>query len=96
MKVGKTQADGVFIKDDTKFFVEIDLSGNMDAKQMRAKWRRYAGVEDFILVVAMTDSRMEKLMQGAELVKSIALFTTFQRLREGRPWVDCFGATVTL
>ena len=36
---------------------------------------------------------VSSLIQGAEKVKNIALFTTIARLRSGmeKPWVDAFG-----
>jgi hypothetical protein len=95
-KVGRTEADALMIRDGHRCYVEIDNSGKMTAKQMEAKWKRYDGVDGFILVVAVTEGRMQRLRRGAELVKDAALFTTFDRLRAGgsEPWVDWYGNTV--
>ena len=74
--------------------LEVDNSGKMTAKQMEAKWKRYSGVDGFILVVAVTEARMQRLRRGAELVKDIALFTTFDRLRKvAEPLIDFWGIT---
>jgi hypothetical protein len=97
-KAGRTEADALMIRDGERCYVEIDNSGKMTAKQMEAKWKRYADVEGFILVVAVSESRMERLRRGAELVKNVALFTTFDRLRSGmaEPWIDWHGRTAEL
>ena len=95
-KVGTTEADGVLVHDGRTCYVEVDNSGKMTAKQMEAKWKRYGPVDGFILVVCRTEPRLERLRRGAELVKDVALFTTFDRLNGGRPWVDWYGQTVDL
>lgn len=94
-KAGRTQADAVMVREGRTCFIEVDNSGNMTAAQMRAKWRRYEGVDGFILVIAVTEGRMQRLRKGADLVKDAALFTTFERLRSGmpEPWVDWYGKT---
>ena len=94
-KVGGTEADALMIRGGERCYVEIDNSGKMTAKQMTAKWKRYSGVDGFILVVALTETRMERLRRGADLVKNVALFTTFARLQSGmaEPWVDWYGRT---
>lgn len=76
-------------------YVEVDNSQKMTARQMRDKWERYGRIPDdeFILVVCRTAGRMERLRAGAEPVKDSALFTTFDRLRAGLPWVDWYGNT---
>jgi hypothetical protein len=93
VKVGRTEADALMIRSGARCYVEVDNSGKMTTKQMEAKWKRYEGVEGFILVIAVTESRMERLRKGAEAVKNIALFTTFERLQSGRgePWIDWYG-----
>ena len=97
-KVGRTQADAVAIISKRKWFMEVDNSAKMTAKQMQAKWERYQGVTDYILVVAMTESRMQRLRKGAERVKTIAMFSTFDRLRSGvpEPLVDWYGKAAPL
>jgi len=96
--VGRTEPDGLIIRDGQECFVEIDNSGKMDAKQMLAKWKRYEGVKGYILVVAVTEARMQRLRKDAESVKDIALFTTFERLHSdlAEPWVDWYGKTVRI
>jgi hypothetical protein len=96
VSVGETQADGMFVRDGTRFFVEVDHSAKMSSKQMRAKWQRYEGVEGFILVVSHKESRMRKLLSGAELVKDLALFSTFSRLGTCQPWIDWYGKSVVM
>lgn len=94
-KVGRTEADGLMIRNGERCYVEVDNSGKMTAKQMEAKWKRYENVDGFILVVAVTEGRMQRLRRGAELVKDAALFTTFERLTSEvpEPWVDWYGNT---
>ena len=74
-------------------YIEVDNSGKMTAKQMEAKWKRYEGVDGFILVIAVTEARMQRLRSGAERVKEIAFFTTFARLQSAvpEPWTDWYG-----
>lgn len=91
--VGKTTADAFMIRDTKRFFIEVD-NETMTAKQMREKWRLYDGVDGFILVICHTKERMRRLIRGAGLVKTVALFTRFRWLRSTRvkePWVDWYG-----
>lgn len=41
---------------------------------------------------------MERLRTWTESepIKDFALFTTFERLRTGLPWLDCYGKTVVI
>ncbi len=96
VKVGRTEADGLMIRDGRRCYIEVDNSGKMTAIQMKAKWKRYDGADGFILVVAVTEGRMQRLRHGAEQVKNIALFTTFTRLQSEmpEPWIDWYGNTV--
>lgn len=93
--VGRTQADALMVRDGKRCFIEVDNSGKMTMKQMEAKWQRYEGVDGFILVVALTEARMQRLRKNATQVKDKALFTTFARLASGmaEPWVDWYGNT---
>lgn len=97
-RVGRTEADGLLIHDGRRCYVEVDNTGHMDRKQMNAKWQRYSSgaIDGFILVVCRTDARMERLRAGAGPVRDHALFTTFDRLRAGRPWTDWYGKTVVI
>lgn len=42
------------VRDHKRCYIEVDNSGKMTAQQMQAKWKRYEGVDGFILVVAVT------------------------------------------
>jgi len=98
-KVGRAEPDGVMVRDGRRCFVEVDNSGKMTAQQMAAKWKRYEEVEGFILVIALTEGRMQRLRKGAEIVKEVALFTTFDRLRRHEcpePWIDWYGNTLRI
>lgn len=94
--IGKAIADGLLIRDGTKFYIEVD-NHTMTAKQMREKWLRYGDVDGFILVICHTKARLRHLMRGAGLVKSVALFTRFRWLTSKRikePWIDWYGKRV--
>lgn len=95
--VANTTADARLIKDQTTFYIEVD-TGRMDQRQMRAKWLRYGDCRDYILIVCQREKRLERLKQSAERVKHIALFTTFDRLKSGRPepWEDRDGQTTNV
>jgi len=94
-KIGNTEADGMMIRDGRKCWIEVDNSGKMTAKQMQEKWKRYGKIDGYILVIAQREARMQRLRKGAEAVKNIALFTTFERLTKGEePWADWFGNTM--
>jgi hypothetical protein len=96
-KAGKTEADAVMEYQGKRWWVEIDNSGKMSSKkQMKAKWNKYAGVEGVILVVCRTERRMFRLLLEGEQVRDQALFTTFDRLRDGKPWVDFDGGRIVL
>jgi len=98
VKVGRAEPDAVMVRDGERVAIEVDNSGKMTAKQMAAKWERYQDGNSYILVVALTEARMQRLRKGAEPVKDRALFTTFERLRSGmpEPWVDWYGQTTDL
>ena len=110
VKVGRTEADAKTIYRGRRCYIEVDNSGKMTAKQFQAKWKRYEPLNEksaelgketeleFILVVALTESRMHRIRRTAELLKDIVLFTTFERLESGmpNPWVDWPGKTVHL
>lgn len=98
--VGRTVADGLMMLDGRRLFIEIDNSGKMNVRQLEAKWRRYseAGGKFNVLVVAVTEGRMQRIRRGAELMKNVAFFTTFDRLRSGmaEPWLDFEGSSTDL
>jgi len=97
VKVGKTFPDGVAEHRGQRFFLEVDYSGKMTVrKQMPSKWRRYGKIDGLILVVAMTEARMQRLRRHGEIVKGNALFTTFARLRAGQPCLDFKGEEVNI
>ncbi|MFO0814108.1 MAG: hypothetical protein U0796_12860 [Gemmatales bacterium] len=95
--IGKTIADALLIKDQLRFWIELDTN-RMDAKQMRAKWLRYGACRDYILIVCQSEKRLERLKASATRVKHIALFTTMNRLklRRNEPWEDCEGKTTNV
>jgi hypothetical protein len=95
--VGKTIADAMMEKNNAKFFIEVD-TGKMDSRQIETKWRRYAGVKDFVLVVALSERRMQWFRRHCDRVKNIALFSTFSRLESGQPepWQDAFGQSTAI
>lgn len=98
VKVGRTEPDGMTIRGGQRCFIEIDNSGKMTVKkQMEAKWKRYENVDGFILVVAVTEARMQRIRKGAERVKELAFFTTCERLRTmAQPWIDWHGNSLTI
>lgn len=96
-KSGRAEPDGTGEKDGVSFSLEVDHSGHMTKKQMQAKWERYKGSDGFVLVVAMTEGRMRKLMEWAEDVTERALFSTFDRLRDAKePWTDREGKALRI
>lgn len=96
--VNRAAPDLILRIDGRRCYVEVDNSQKMTARQMQEKWERYGTLSDreFILVVCRTTGRLERLRAGAEAVKEWALFTTFDRLRAGHPWVDWYGNTVVV
>ena len=97
VKVGTAEPDGMAMIDGRRCAFEIDNSGKMDAKQMKQKWPRYGKFDGFIMVVAVTEERMQRLIAWSDAVKEIALFTTFTRLlKVSEPWVDCTGRAIRL
>ena len=94
--VGNTIADALLVRNDVRFFIEVD-NQTMTAKQMRAKWLRYGEIDCYILVICHTKPRLRRLMRGAAMVKSVALFTRFRWLQSRyikEPWFDWYGKRV--
>lgn len=91
--VGKTIADGMLVRDGTRFYVEVD-NESMSSKQMREKWIRYDGVDGFILLVCRTKGRLKRLMRSAERAKKVLFFSRFKWLRMKNvkeKWIDWYG-----
>ena len=96
-KRGKTEPDGTGEAYGIPFSLEVDNTGKMTRKQMQAKWRKYQGVQGFVFVVATDESRMQRLREWACEFQDVGLlFSTFDRIRHGRPWVDWSGKTLKL
>ncbi len=93
--LGKARPDGLARIGGRECAVEVDNS-RMSRKQMRAKWQTYDGQDVFILVITHAEERMHRLRKDAAGVADKALFTTFDRLRAGGPWVDHAGEAVRL
>ena len=110
VQINGAEPDGAAEIGGRTCYVEVDHSGKMTAGQMKEKWRRYCSVvqegeeevrrpptDCFILVVAMNEGRMKRLMDWSGMVREVALFTTFARLKNTvQPWVDCTGGTVRM
>ena len=79
---------------DYFYYVELD-TGEQSYAQVRRRQTRYAGIEDFVLYVTMTEKRLDGLRRQAhEAVRRIALFTTLSdavRDPHGEIWIDCQG-----
>jgi hypothetical protein len=78
------------------YFYRIELdTGEQTFAQVRRRQARYAGIEDYLLYVTLTEKRLEGLRRHAhEAVKRIAMFTTLagaQRDPHGEIWIDCLG-----
>lgn len=91
--IGKTTADALLIRDGIRFYVEVDNETEI-AKQLRQKWLRYGDLDGYILVICHTKRRLRRLLESAELVKDVALFSRFRWLGSPRvrePWIDWYG-----
>ena len=90
-RVGKAFADGFFIRDGIKYFVEMD-NHTATRKQWRAKIDAYGTIPGFILVVCHTRRRMRRLMQASEGAKDSILFTRFRwlksKVKAKAKWID--------
>lgn len=93
VKCGKAEPDGMFQGDA----VELDFSGKENKKQWQGKLAKYPREETWILVVAMSEARMQRLRAWSESLKDWMVFSTFDRLRAGgQAWVDCQGNVTAL
>ena len=93
VRVGKTTADGMWIREGTRFYIEAD-NESMGGKQMREKWVRYGEFDGFILVICRTKGRLKALIKSAEKVKNFVFFSRFTWLRMKnvkQKWIDSFG-----
>ena len=94
----RTRADAEIWMGGRKYLVEID-TGKVKYRRIQARWRKYRGVEDFLLVVTSTEDRMKRVIEHSSEVAGIALFTTLDKALDdpyGVIWVDCFGKEVAL
>lgn len=85
------------VLDGRAFYVEMDM-GTMAHKAMLKKWRCYAGVSDFLLVVCLNEARKRGLIQRAQAVSGIALFATLDDLADphAETWEVFFGNRVAI
>ncbi len=63
-----------------KYFLELD-TGSMKRSQVEARWRHYEAVEEAVLVVTLSESRLRDLLRWSD----IGCFTTLEKLQEN-PW----------
>jgi hypothetical protein len=90
--IRKTIADGMMVRDGHRFYVEVD-NETMSLKQMKEKWIRYDGNEDYILLICRTKGRLRRLMRSAERVKKLIFFSRFDWLRKTHvkhKWIDWY------
>lgn len=77
---------------------EIDCATVPHSRQ-KQRWKKYADVEQPVLVVTTGEQRMRNLMDHAQKVAHIAAFSTFKKITAdpfGRVWVDTRGRQFTL
>lgn len=90
----RIRPDAELTMGDYFYFVELD-TGEQSYAQVRRRQARYAGVEDFLLYVTSSRSRLEGLRRNAhQEVRKIALFTTLVDVQadpHGTVWTDCLG-----
>lgn len=81
------------------YYVELD-TGCQSLAQVRRRQAVYAGTEDFVLYVTLSQRRLESLRRNAhEAVKKVALFTTVedaQRDPRGPIWIDSVGERTSI
>ena len=81
-----------------RLLVELD-TGEMTHRQVQQRWSVYRGVEDLLLVVTCSPTRLENLRRTCEAVANIALFTTLDQAKPspfGEIWIDHFGNKAAL
>ena len=89
----RIRPDAEMTKDGRLFYVEFD-TGHESYAQVRRRQKVYAGVQDILLYVTMTKTRMAGLIRNSDSVKSIALFTTLEQVMSnptGDVWKSCGG-----
>lgn len=78
---------------DRLFYVEFD-TGHESYSQVRRRQRVYSGIQDILLYVTLTKTRMAGLIRNSRAVKSIALFTTLELAKRdpfGPIWTSSNG-----
>ena len=94
----RIRADAEMMLDGRKFFVELD-TGEQSYRQVRDRQLSYAGVQDFLLYVTLSERRLQGLLGQADAVKGIALFSTLRRVQvdpAGEVWTDCYGGRAAI
>lgn len=98
------ESDGIMTLSGEKFFLEMDMATEREAK-IREKWEQnYKGCNNPVLVIiseswGRSKERLEKMRGWGEDVKKTALYACLEDVQKdplGCPWVDCKGTEVTL
>jgi len=90
-------ADAECVRNGFKFFFELDRG--VSYPNMERRWKKYEGVEDYLLVITTTERRKVGVIEHSKAVAGIGLFTTLDEVLNdpfGEVWVDCFGKRVSL
>lgn len=94
----KIRPDATMTLDGITYHIETD-TGSESFRRIEKRQQVYAGVDDFVLYVTLSDRRMDGLMRHSEKIDRIALFTTLQQAiadPRGDIWQDYSGNVVSI
>ncbi|MCH9789181.1 MAG: hypothetical protein K0U82_00070 [Planctomycetes bacterium] len=90
------QPDIEMYRNDEIFYIEID-TGKVPYARQKVRWAKYENYEGVLLIVTSSQIRLNGLIQGADAINEIALFTTFEELfgePRGEIWQNTKGYVV--
>lgn len=88
----------MFFPDGARHHVELD-TGSMSERQVRERWTKYALCRDALLIVTLSEARLEQVLEWSGAVSKIASVTVLKEFVQnpmGEVWRTWNGDRVSL
>jgi hypothetical protein len=93
------RADAEMTLSGAKFYVEMDTGTMRGYGRVEERWANYAGCDGTLLVVTVSQARLESLLKKSESVAQTAWFTVLELVRAdpyGYVWMNSSGEEASL